>query len=102
MAAVQMNLAMAQSWMGEIESLNSQLQSELSTVNQSVQTIGQDASGSIVGELMKNANDMIQSTTGLINAFANLVGAVGGVIHEATGLVDSVVEGIAKVGKYFM
>ena len=101
-STVQMNLGMAASWQGEIEGLNGELTALLTGVNTSVEQIGQDAAGSVVGELMNNANDMIQSSTELVNAFTGLVSAVGDVIGKATGLVDTVVEGIAKVGKFFI
>ncbi len=101
-STVQMNLGMARSWQGEIEGLNSRLQQELTGVNESVAAIGQDAAGSVVGQLTQNATEMMDSATQLVNSFTDLVSAVGDVIEKATGLVDAVTEGIAKVGKFFI
>lgn len=101
MSTVQMNVDMARSWQGEIEGLNARLKVELTGVNESVNTIGQDAAGSLVGELTKNASEMMDSAANLVDSFTNLVGAVGDVINAATGLAGKVVEGIALVGKFF-
>ena len=77
-STVQMNLGMARSWQGEIEGLNSRLQQELTGVNESVAAIGQDAAGSVVGQLAGVEEVVCQH------------------------LVDAVTEGIAKVGKFFI
>lgn len=102
MSTVQMNVGMARSWQSEIEGLNSRLQSELTGVNESVASIGQDAVGSVVGDLVNNATDMMDSAANLVNSFTGLVNAVGNVIEKAAGLTETVVEGIAKVGKFFI
>jgi len=101
-STVQMNLGMARSWQGEIEQLNSRLQVELTGVNESVQSIGQDASGSLLDQLTQNATDMMDSASKLVDSFTGLVTAVGDVIGKATGLVEAVTEGISKVGKFFI
>ena len=95
-----MNVGMARAWQGEIDGLNAQLKLELTGVNESVATIGQDAAGTLVGQLTQNASDMMDSASRLVDSFTGLVQAVGDVIGQATGLVDSIGGLMEKVGKF--
>ena len=100
MSTVQMNVGMARTWQGEIEGLNAQLKMELTGVNESVATIGQDAAGTLVGQLTQNATEMMDSASRLVDSFTGLVSAVGDVIGQASGLVDSIGGLMEKVGKF--
>lgn len=100
MSTVQMNVGMARTWQGEIEGLNAQLKMELTGVNESVATIGQDAAGTLVGQLTQNASEMMDSASRLVDSFTGLVSAVGDVIGQASGLVDSIGGLMEKVGKF--
>jgi len=101
MSTVQMNPQQATAWAGEIESLNARLRLELDGVNTSVDTIGRDAAGSIVGQLTQNASQMMDSAANVINAFTGLVGAVGDLVGEASNLISTLGENLPLIGALF-
>ena len=101
MSTVQMNVQEARTFASDLESCNSELQSILGNVNESIETIGRDAQGGVVGGLLNAWQSMVDSTSRLVDSFTGLFHAVGEVITAADGLAQTIGDLLGPLGKLF-